>query len=70
MKAFKDQDRSDLNGTDDDADISSRFDTGGPEVALVPVLGYTTQSMASLQYLQASFQAEPSVDNLLALTTT
>lgn len=69
LKAFKDQDRSDLDGDDGDANISSRFDTGGPEAALVPVLGYSTQSMASLQYLQASFQADPSINNLLAMIT-
>ena len=69
LKAFKDQDRSDLDGDDDAANISSRFDTGGPEAALVPVLGYSTQSMASLQYLQASFQADPSINNLLAMIT-
>lgn len=55
LKAFKDQDRSDLDDADGDANISSRFDTGGPEAALAPALGYSTQSMASLQYLQASF---------------
>jgi hypothetical protein len=55
LKAFKDQDRSDVDGADDDVNISSRFDAGGPEAALVPVLGYSTQSMASLQHLQASF---------------
>ncbi|KAH9203479.1 hypothetical protein DL95DRAFT_503334 [Leptodontidium sp. 2 PMI_412] len=69
LKAFKDQDRSDLDGDDDDANISSRFNTGRPEAALVPVLGYSTHSTASFQYLQASFQAEPSVDNLLAIIT-
>lgn len=69
LKAFRDQDRSGLDDADGDANISSRFDTSGLEAALVPVLGYSTQSMVSLQYLQASFQAEPSVDNLMAMIT-
>ena len=69
LKAFKDQDRSDLNDADDDANICSRFNTSGPEVALIPVLGYSTESVASLQYLQALFQADSSLENLLALIT-
>jgi hypothetical protein len=69
LKAFKDQDRSELDDADDDANVSSRLDTGGPEAALVPVLGYSTESMVSLQYLQASFEAGQSVDNLLTLVT-
>jgi hypothetical protein len=70
LKAFKDKEWSDPDDADADANVSSQFDTGGPEAALVPVLGYSTESIASLQYLQASFQAEPSVENLLALITT
>ena len=70
LKAFKDKEWSDLIDADADPNVSSRFDTSGPEVALVPVLGYSAESKASLQYLQASFQAEPSVENLLALITT
>jgi hypothetical protein len=69
LKAFKDKEWSDPDNADADADVSSQFDRGGPEAALVPVLGYSMESMASLQYLQASFQAEPSVENLLALIT-
>jgi hypothetical protein len=68
-KAFKDRDRSDLDDADADANASSQFDTNGLETALVPVLGYSTESMASLQYLQASFQANSSLENLLALIT-
>ena len=71
LKAFKDKDRSDFDGTPTPMPTSPlEFNTGGPEAALVPVLGYSTESIASLQYLQASFQADPSVENLLALITT
>jgi hypothetical protein len=70
LKAFKDKEWSDPGDTDADANVSSQFDTGGQEAALVPVLGYSTESIASLQYLQALFQAEPSVENILALITT
>jgi hypothetical protein len=69
LTAFKDKEWSDLDDADADANVSSQFDTGGPEAALVPVLSYSTESIVSLQYLQASFQAEPSVENLLALIT-
>jgi hypothetical protein len=70
LKAFKDKEWSDPDNADANANASSQFDAGRLEAALVPVLGYSTESMASLQYLQASFQAEPSVENLLALITT
>ena len=72
LKTFKDKGWSDPDDADADADanVSSQFDTGGPEAALVPVLGYSTGSIASLQYLQASFQAEPSIESLMALITT
>ena len=68
LKAFKDKEWSDLD--DADANVSSRFDTGGPEAALVPVLGYSTESIASLQHLQPLFETEPSVKTLLALIPT
>jgi hypothetical protein len=70
LKAFKDKEWLDLDDADADADVSSQFDTDRPEAVLVLVLGYSTESIVSLQYLQASFQAEPSVENLLALATT
>ena len=68
LKAFKDKDWSDPD--DADTNVFSQFDTDGPEAALVPVLGYSTESIASLRYLRSLFQAEPSVENLLALITT
>jgi hypothetical protein len=37
--------------------------------ALVPVLGYSAESMASLPVLQASFQGDPTIDSLLGLIT-
>ncbi len=70
LKAFKDKEWSDPDDADADANVSSQFDTGGLEAALVPVLGYSAGSIASLQFLQASFQAQPSVENLLALIAT
>jgi len=69
LKAFKDQNQSNLDNNDDDANISFRFNTRGLEAALVPVLDYSTQFIASLQYLQASFQVNPFVNNLLAIIT-
>ena len=70
LKAFKNTEWSDLDDADADANVSSRFDSSWPEAALFPVLSYSTESIVSLQYLQALFQAEPSVQNLLALITT
>ena len=70
LKAFKDKDCSDYDEADADTNVCSWFETGGSEAALVPILGCSTESIASLQHLQASFQAEPSVENLLALITT
>jgi hypothetical protein len=70
LKAFKDREWSDLDDADSNANVLSQLDTGRPEAALVPVLGYSTESIASLRYLQASFQAEPSIESLMALITT
>jgi hypothetical protein len=70
LKAFKDRELSHFGDDDDvDANASSEFNRSGPEAALVPVLGYSTESVVSLQYLQASFQADSSLENLLALIT-
>lgn len=60
LKAFKDREQSHFDDDDVDADISSEFNRSGPEASLVPVLGYSIESAASLQYLQASFQADSS----------
>ncbi|KFZ18957.1 hypothetical protein V502_03896, partial [Pseudogymnoascus sp. VKM F-4520 (FW-2644)] len=72
--AVPDKEWSDPDNANANANVSSQFNTGfntgRPEAALVPVLGYSTDSIASLQYLQASFRAELSVENLLALITT
>lgn len=70
LKAFKDKDWSDGDGTDADVNVSTQFERSGREAALAPVLGYSTESMASLHHLQTSFDAEPSVESLLALITT
>jgi hypothetical protein len=35
---------------------SSELERSDPEAALVPILGYSTETMASLWYLQASFR--------------
>jgi hypothetical protein len=69
LKAFKDKDWSDPDNAHVSANVSSRLDESGPEAALVPVLGYTAESMASVQYLQASFRADPSAEKLLAIVT-
>jgi hypothetical protein len=70
LKAFKDRDCADLDdGTDVHANNSTSLDTISSDAALFPVLGYSTESIESLQYLQASFQGEPSVGNLFALVT-
>jgi hypothetical protein len=69
LKAFKDRDQLDLDDVDINGNISSQFNTTSPGAALVPILNYGTESIGSLQYLQASFQAGPSVDTLLALIT-
>ena len=68
LKAFKDREWLNPDDTDADANVSSQFDSR-PEAALVPVLSYSTESITSLEYLQASFQAELSVEKLLALVT-
>jgi hypothetical protein len=68
LKAFKDQGQL---GIDDDGDgdaiIAFGLKGGDRDAALVPILGCSTESMASLQHLQVSFQADPSVENLQAL---
>jgi hypothetical protein len=72
LKAFKDQEHLSFDdGTDADtyADLSSGFDNSDLGAALVPVLGYSIQSVGSLQYLQSTFQSNPSIENLLALIT-
>jgi hypothetical protein len=70
LKAFKDREQSSFDDdADPDANASSEFDKNDPEATLVPVLGYSTQSIASLQYLQSSFQCDPSIENLLGLVT-
>ena len=40
-----------------------------PHAALVPVLDYPTESIASLPVLQASFQGDPTIGSLLGLIT-
>jgi hypothetical protein len=40
-----------------------------PFAALIPVLGYSTESIKSLLVLQASFQDNPTIDCLLRLVT-
>lgn len=69
LKAFKDQDQVDKNNCEIDINGSTR-DAGDLDAALVPVLGFSTDSIQSLQYLQAAFQADPSVEKLLALVAT
>ena len=68
LKAFKDQEQSDFDGgTDADANISYELERNDLEAALVPILGYSAESIASLGYLQASFQSDASIKNLQAL---
>jgi hypothetical protein len=68
LKAFKDQEQLGLDGdADADANISFELEQSDPGAALVPILGYSLESMASLQYLQASFQTDPCIENLQAL---
>jgi hypothetical protein len=65
LKAFKDQGQ--LGFDDDasaDANISFELERSDPEAALVPILGYSIESLVSLRYLHASFQADPSLENL------
>jgi hypothetical protein len=71
LKAFKDRGQPDLDG-DSDPDTNIAFETeegGGPEAVLVPILGYSIECVASLRHLQASFQSNPSIENLQALIT-
>jgi hypothetical protein len=58
------------DAADGDANIATEIEGSDPEAALVPILGYNIESMASLQYLQASFQTDPSIENLQALIVT
>jgi hypothetical protein len=70
LKAFKVRERLDFDdGTEPDiyADLASEFASSDLDAALVPVLGYSSESTASLRYSQASFQADPSIENLQAL---
>ena len=68
LKAFKDQGQFGIDNDDDsDANVNFEPDGGNPDAALVPILGYSTESVASLRHLQGSFQADPSVENLQAL---
>lgn len=72
LKAFKDHGHSSFDdGADGDtyADLTSEVDKDDLDAALIPVLGYSIQSVVSLQYLQSSFQTDPSIENLLALIT-
>jgi hypothetical protein len=69
LKAFKDREQSRFDDDDVDANVSSEFNRSGPEAALVPVLCYSAEPGASLQYLQASFHADSSLEDLLALIT-
>jgi hypothetical protein len=71
LKAFKDQGQLGFDdAADGDANIATEIEGSDPEAALVPILGYNIESMASLQYLQASFQTDPSIENLQALIVT
>jgi len=70
LKAFKDRECLDFDaGTEADiyTDLASEFVHSDEDAALVPVLGYSPESMASLRHLQASFQADSSIENLQAL---
>jgi hypothetical protein len=70
LKAFKDREHLDFNdGTEDNiyADLASEFAYSDQDSALVQVLGYSSESTAPLQYLQVSFQADLSIENLQAL---
>jgi hypothetical protein len=72
LKAFKDRERLDFdNRTEPDiyTDLASEFASSNLDAALVLVLGYSSESIASLQYLQALFQADPSIENIQALIT-
>jgi hypothetical protein len=53
--------------TDADSNIASELERSDPEAALIPILGYSIESMVSLRYLQDSFQTDPSIENLHAL---
>lgn len=68
LKAFKDKEELSLDDdTYADPHVSSELNGDDTEVALVPILGYSTESMASLRFLRASFQTDPSIENLLPL---
>jgi hypothetical protein len=58
------------DAADGDANIATEIEGSDLEAALVLILGYNIESMASLQYLQALFQTDPSIENLQALIVT
>jgi hypothetical protein len=57
------------DNTDADANISFKLETSDLGAALIPILGYSTESIASLRYLQALFRDDLSLENLLLLIT-
>jgi hypothetical protein len=70
LKAFKDRERLDFDDRTEPniyTDLASEFASGNLDTALVLVLGYSSESTASLQYSQALFQADLSIENLQAL---
>ena len=62
LRAYKDQGPS-------SSEVLHMLTPQDPHAALVPVVGYPTESIASLPVLQASFQSDPMVDSLLGLIT-
>ena len=70
LKAFKDQGQPVLDGdSDPDTNTALEPEEAGPDAALVPILGYSIECVASLRYPQALFQSNPSTENLQALIT-
>jgi hypothetical protein len=57
LRAYKDQEPSSCT-------VSNVPTPEDPLMALIPVLGYTTESIPSLPVLQASFQDDPTIENL------
>jgi hypothetical protein len=62
LRAYKEQESS-------SSKVSNTADPEDPFAALIPVLGYSTECIASLPVLQASFQDNPTIDCLLCLLT-
>lgn len=62
LRAYKDQEPS-------SSEVSHMLTPQDPLAALVPVLSYIAESIASLPVLQASFQGDPTIDCLLRLIT-